>query len=105
MITYVFDDMFYSPARVLVNPVNTVGTMGAWLSKDFKRFFPQMFLAYQELCQTDRFDIGNLMLYRGSHRWVLNFPVKRHFRASIKPEYIEAGLKSLQRSTPPMTSR
>ncbi|MCA9892597.1 MAG: macro domain-containing protein [Anaerolineae bacterium] len=93
MITYVFDDMFYSPARVLVNPVNTVGTMGTWLSKDFKRFFPTMFLAYQELCQTDRFDVGNLMLFRGAHRWVLNLPVKRHFRASITPDNIEAGLK------------
>ncbi|QPC82288.1 macro domain-containing protein [Phototrophicus methaneseepsis] len=93
MITYVFDEMFYSPARVLVNPVNTVGTMGAWLAKDFKRFFPKMFLAYQELCQTDRFETGQLMLYRATHRWVLNFPVKGHFRASITTENIEAGLQ------------
>ena len=93
MITYVYGDMFYSPARVLVNPVNTVGAMGAGLANDFKRFFPDMYEIYRDICHDDRLDTGELLLYRTSHKWILNFPTKRHFRASSKLEYIEEGLK------------
>jgi hypothetical protein len=35
-----------------------------------------------------------LHLYRGTHKWVLNFPTKKHWRNASKPEYIEAGLKT-----------
>lgn len=93
MITYVYGDMIYSPAQTLVNPVNTVGAMGTGLAYDFKRFYPDMFIAYRELCQEDRFDIGQLFLYKTPHKWVLNFPTKKHWRAGAKLEYIEAGLQ------------
>lgn len=93
MITYVYGDLFYSPARVLVNPVNTVGAMGAGLAQDFKRFYPEMYEQYEAYCQNDDFDIGQLMLYKTAHKWILNFPTKRHWKADSKLEYIEAGLK------------
>lgn len=93
MITYVIGDIFLSPARTLVNPVNTVGVMGSGLASDFKRFYPEMFEQYQQLCQDDAFDIGNLLLHRTAHKWVLNFPIKKHYRAKAKTEYVEAGLQ------------
>lgn len=93
MITYVYSDLFYSPARVLVNPVNTMGAMGAGLAYDFKRYFPEMFTQYQDLCRADQFDVGQLMLYKTPHKWVLNFPTKKHWRAESKLDYLEAGLQ------------
>ncbi len=93
MITYVYGDLFYSPARVLVNPVNTMGAMGAGLAYDFKRYFPDMFTQYQELCRADQFEVGQLLLYKTPHKWVLNFPTKKHWRAESKLEYLEAGLQ------------
>jgi O-acetyl-ADP-ribose deacetylase (regulator of RNase III) len=93
MITYIYGDIFYSPARVLVNPVNTVGSMGSGLSQDFKRFFPEMFEQYRELCQRDGLGIGQLLLYRTPHKWILNFPTRRHFRAESSLEFVEEGLK------------
>ncbi|MDQ7024014.1 MAG: macro domain-containing protein [Anaerolineae bacterium] len=98
MIIYVYGDIFYSPARVLVNPVNIVGTMGNGLAYDFKRFFPTMYESYRELCHDDRFQVGQLLLYRSAHKWVLNFPTKRHFRADSQLEYIEDGLKKFVRT-------
>lgn len=97
MITYVYGDIFYSPAQVLVNPVNTVGAMGSGLAYDFKRFFPEMFEQYKDICQRDEFDVGQLILYRTAHKWILNFPTKRHFRAESKLEYLEEGLKKFAR--------
>lgn len=98
MITYVYGDLFYSPARVLVNPVNTMGAMGAGLAYDFKRYFPEMFPIYQELCRTDQFEVGQLMLYKTPHKWVLNFPTKKHWRAEAKLEYLETGLQKFASS-------
>lgn len=96
MITYVYGDIFYSPARAIVNPVNTVGAIGnqAGIAYDFRRFFPQMYEAYVALCQQDKFTIGQLFLYRTAHKWVLNIPTKRHYRAHATPETIEQGLKT-----------
>jgi len=93
MITYVIGDLFQTPARVMVNTVNTVGVMGKGIAKDFKRIYPEMFRQYQALCEKKEFDIGKLWLYKTSHKWVLNFPTKKHWRSPSKVEYIEAGLK------------
>ena len=46
MITYVVGDLLKSPARVLVNTVNTVGAMGRGIARDFKRIYPDMFKQY-----------------------------------------------------------
>ncbi len=93
MISYVVCDLFTSPARVLVNTVNTVGVMGKGIARDFKQVYPEMFEEYQELCEKGAFNIGNLWLYKTSNKWVLNFPTKKHWRQPSKPEYIEEGLK------------
>jgi O-acetyl-ADP-ribose deacetylase (regulator of RNase III) len=93
MITYVACDLFQSPARVLVNTVNTVGVMGKGIAKEFKRIYPEMFREYQQICEKGTFDIGNLWVYKTTNKWVLNFPTKSHWRQPSRPEYIEAGLK------------
>ncbi|MGO8701674.1 MAG: macro domain-containing protein [Limisphaerales bacterium] len=94
MITYVIGDLFHSPAKVLVNTVNILGVMGKGIAKDFKTIFPEMFHDYQKLCERKKIDIGKLFLWRGPHKWVLNFPTKKHWRNPSKPEYIETGLKA-----------
>ena len=93
MITYVACDLFLSPARVLVNTVNTVGVMGKGIAKRFKQIYPDMFERYQQLCEGDAFDIGELWLYKTPNKWVLNFPTKRHWRQQSRPEHIEQGLR------------
>jgi O-acetyl-ADP-ribose deacetylase (regulator of RNase III) len=93
MITYVTSDLFTSPARVLVNTVNTVGVMGKGIAKDFKTVYPEMFEQYQKLCEKKQFEVGQLWLYKTEHKWVLNFPTKKHWRQPSRPEYIEEGLK------------
>ncbi len=93
MITYVVGDLFTSPAKVLVNTVNTVGVMGKGIALDFKRVYPEMFQEYQYYCENGMFDVGKLWLYKTSHKWILNFPTKKHWRNRSKLEYIEEGLK------------
>ena len=93
MITYVDFSLFDSPAKVLVNTVNTVGVMGKGIAKEFKSIYPDMFTEYQQLCERGVLNIGDLWIYKTPHKWVLNFPTKKHWRSPSRPEYLEAGLK------------
>ena len=93
MITYVDFSLFDSPAKVLVNTVNTVGVMGKGIAKEFKSIYPEMFTEYQQLCESGRLNVGDLWVYKTPHKWVLNFPTKKHWRSPSKPDYLEAGLK------------
>jgi O-acetyl-ADP-ribose deacetylase (regulator of RNase III) len=93
MITYVEGDLFQSPAKVLVNTVNTVGVMGKGIAGNFRRIYPEMFRQYQTLCEKGQLDIGKLWLWKTSHKWILNFPTKRDWRQASRPEYIQAGLE------------
>jgi O-acetyl-ADP-ribose deacetylase (regulator of RNase III) len=94
MITYVKDSLFESPAKVLVNTVNTVGVMGRGLARNFKEIYPEMFRQYQQLCERKQFQVGKLWVYKTDHKWIMNFPTKVHWRQPSKPEYVEAGLKT-----------
>ena len=96
MITYLCGDLFESPAKVLVNTVNTVGVMGKGIALKFKRIYPEMFEAYRNHCERGNLDIGQLFLYKTPNKWVLNFPTKKHWRNPSRVEYIEAGLRKLR---------
>lgn len=92
MLTFVRGNLFESPAKVLVNTVNTVGVMGKGIALTFKQVYPEMFHRYQALCERKALEIGNLWLYKTEHKWILNFPTKRHWRNASRLEFIEAGL-------------
>jgi O-acetyl-ADP-ribose deacetylase (regulator of RNase III) len=93
MITYVAGSVFSSPAQVLVNTVNTQGVMGKGVAAKFKSIYPEMFSQYRTLCELNKIDVGILWIYKTPHKWILNFPTKKHWRNPSKPEYIEAGLR------------
>jgi len=98
MIAYVNGNLFESPAKVLVNAVNTVGVMGKGIAKDFKTIYPEMFKIYQKHCENGSFEVGKLMLYKTSNKWVLNFPTKTTWKLPSKLEYIEMGLEKFKKS-------
>lgn len=93
MLKYVQGDLFTSPAKVLVNTVNTQGVMGKGIAFTFKKAYPDMFKKYQKYCEQKAIDIGKLWLYKSPNKWVLNFPTKREWRKKSEYEYIELGLK------------
>ncbi len=93
MITYIKGDIFSSPSKIIVNTVNTVGVMGKGIALEFKNRYPDMFQKYKALCDDKKLDIGKLVLWKKSSKWVLLFPTKRHWRNPSKMEYIEQGLK------------
>lgn len=93
MLVYVEQDIFQSPAQVIVNAVNTVGIMGKGIAKRFKEIYPDMYKLYRQHCEDGLLDVGKLSLHRDEKKWVLNFPTKKHWRNPSKIEYIESGLR------------
>jgi hypothetical protein len=59
----------------------------------FKRLYPAMHEQYQQLCEHQRLQIGDLWLYKTPHKWILNFPTKAHWRDAVQLENIEQGLQ------------
>lgn len=95
MITYLKGDIFKSPAKILVNTVNTVGVMGKGVAFEFKKQYPEMFCRYKQLCEEDKLKVGSLFLWKKEKKWILLFPTKIHWRNPSRLEYIEAGLKKI----------
>ena len=93
MLMYVQQDIFKSPAQVIVNTVNTVGVMGKGIAKRYKEIYPDMYKQYQKFCEQHLLGIGKLWIYKSDTKWILNFPTKKHWRNPSKIEYIEQGLK------------
>lgn len=94
MIKFVYGNIFDSQAQTLVNPVNTVGVMGAGLAKQFRMRFPGLFDVYRSACASGQLSIGTLHLYQPSSLpWVLNFPTKVHWRKPSLLQYIRRGLQ------------
>lgn len=95
MIEWVHGDIFDSQCIALVNPVNCVGVMGKGLALQFKKEFPENFLAYQEACKQRTIGIGKLFIFEENEHIIINFPTKRHWRDPSRLSYIDLGLKDL----------
>ena len=93
MLTYLKGNLLSSPAQVQVNTVNTVGVMGKGIALQFKKKYPEMFTAYQRVCEKQQLDTGKLYLWKSPEKWVLMFPTKKHWRNPSRMEYIESGLQ------------
>lgn len=91
------EDIFNLDVKVVVNPVNCVGVMGAGLAKEFKARFPNHYEAYKEHCNEGLVKIGGLGGTPESNGQMVTYlPTKQHWKDPSKLEYIEEALKSLK---------
>lgn len=85
--------IFDSSCQTLVNTVNCVGVMGRGLALEFKMRYPDMYEHYRGICEKGLLRPGNLLLYKASTPWILNFPTKDHWKYPSRLEYIRSGLE------------
>ena len=89
-------DIFYLGVDALVNPVNSVGTMGNGLACAFKYKFPENFKMYLKTSRKNRMSPGRIMTHHEKGVHVINFPTKVHWRHKSKLLYIELGLNKVR---------
>lgn len=101
MIRYVQGNIFHSRTEAVVNPVNTVGVMGAGLALTFKRAAPENFQIYRKACKRRNFKLGSVLTVRLKNdrpvQYIINFPTKGFWGNPSRLEDIEAGLWALVR--------
>lgn len=93
-------NLLQAGTEALINTVNTVGVMGKGIALQFAKAYPDMRKAYEKACKAGEVVPGRMWLYdcgglAGGPRWIINFPTKRHWRASSRMEDIESGLINL----------
>ncbi|MCD5400996.1 DarT ssDNA thymidine ADP-ribosyltransferase family protein [candidate division NPL-UPA2 bacterium] len=113
-LSLVEGDMFFSRMQTLTISVNTVGIMGKGLASRAKYQFPDVYVAYQDLCRNKVLKMGKPYLYKRETSldyiladeperlsnanlatWFLLFPTKRHWKEMADIKGIEEGLKWL----------
>jgi O-acetyl-ADP-ribose deacetylase (regulator of RNase III) len=99
MIDFKNGNLLEADVDALVNTVNTVGVMGKGIALQFKQAFPGNFAAYEKAAQHEEIVIGKMFVYEigqlSRPYYIINFPTKRHWRASARLGDIEAGLEDL----------
>jgi len=85
-------NIFNSKAMSIVNTVNCVGAMGKGIALEFKLRFPEMFKEYQKICFQKQLSPGQVLPYRKSSPWILNFAIKDNWKYPSKEEWIEETL-------------
>ncbi len=113
-LSLVEGDMFFSRMQTLTVSVNTVGVMGKGLASRAKYQFPDVYVAYQDLCRNKTLKMGHPYLYKreSSLDYILAdeserlsninlkthfllFPTKSDWRKMADIKGIEQGLKWL----------
>ena len=105
-----------SEAEAVVNTVNTVGVMGKGIALLFRKAYPENYKKYKAECRKNKIQVGKMFYVRVGEdtspnlfeqmpdsrkseytQWIINFPTKQHWRSPSKLQWIEDGLKDLQR--------
>ena len=100
MIEIAQGNLLEAPVDALVNTVNTQGVMGKGIAMQFKQVFPAMFRDYEKACKAGEVRLGKVHVFNlgglpGGQRWIINFPIKGHWRERSRLTYIEASLEEL----------
>lgn len=97
MIRFVRGDIFEPEVDAIVNPVNTVGVMGAGLARSFKYRFPENYSDYAVRCKRHQLNPGDLFIKhdQGMYGYIINFATKRHWKDPSQIHWIEEGLTHL----------
>lgn len=116
-ISLIAGDMFFSNRQTLTISVNLQGIMGKGLASRAKYQFPDVYVAYQDACRSDRIteikpylykregsldeelaDFGADLTTSNAVKWFLLFATKRKWRENSRLEDIEGGLDWVQRN-------
>ncbi|THJ71345.1 macro domain-containing protein [Candidatus Frankia alpina] len=101
MITEAAGNLLQADVDALVNTVNTAGVMGKGIALQFRRAYPEMFVAYQDAAKAGQLELGRMHVWpTGSFtgpRYVINFPTKGHWRSRSRLTDVERGLGDLVR--------
>jgi len=101
MIRHTKGNLLNADADALVNTVNEVGVMGKGIALMFRKTFPANTENYEKAVESKQVKMGRMFVSENRSlvgpRWIINFPIKKHWRNPLKLEWVHDGLKDLVR--------
>lgn len=92
-------DILQAHVDAVVNTVNCVGVMGRGIALQFRKEFPENYVAYKAACDRGELQPGRMLVFELHQidvpRFVINFPTKRHWKGKSRIEDIQSGLVAL----------
>ncbi|WP_169713564.1 macro domain-containing protein [Paludifilum halophilum] len=106
MIFYETGSILNAKSEAIVNPINCMGGLENGPMLLLKQAYPENFIAFRRACRLRKVKLGRMLVIplspregRGSDpRYIINFPVKKHWRHHPKMNHIREGLKDLART-------
>lgn len=95
MIYLTHGNLLEANVDALVNAVNCVGVMGKGIALQFKKTYPENFIAYKNACDKNEVQPGKMFIFKTNNKFIINFPTKRHWKDNSNYNDIALGLKSL----------
>lgn len=80
--------MWDEPSRVICNPVNCVGVMGAGIALEFRYSFPYMHELYKLVCKRKLLWPGDVLVALTDNYIVMNVATKGHYKYRSQMRYI-----------------
>jgi O-acetyl-ADP-ribose deacetylase (regulator of RNase III) len=93
-VIYDSSSILLSPAQALINPVNCSGTSGKGIPALFKRFYPLMFIEYQQLHKQGKLTPGSVHWhYIGpAGRCILLWAIQNDWKSPVLNAALTIGL-------------
>ena len=88
-------DIFTSKAEAIVNTVNCVGAMGKGIALEFKKRYPDLYVAYRQACYGKEIQPGHIWVYQAKDQLIFNAAVKDDWRDASRIEWVESCLYEL----------
>ncbi len=82
--------------KCFINPINCVGVMGKGLASESKKYSPENYHKYKNICQNNKLMPGKLYITPATDHQpvIINFPTKQHWKDKSSLEGIRKGLKT-----------
>lgn len=102
-IEIVEESLFHNKdVDAIVNTVNCVGVMGTGVAAEFKARYMENFIVYQQACKAKQIKPGDVFVFdlgeQARPRYIFNLATKDHWKDDSKMEYIECGLRNLNKA-------
>ena len=91
-------NFFNVDAEGLVCTTNTKGIQGKGIALEFKKRFPNNYLAYKKYCDSGSAKPGTIFTFirNENPKYIFNFMTKNHWKYPSKLEWIDSGLEQLK---------
>lgn len=93
---YIKGDIFNYPGLdAISHGCNCAGAMGRGIAKEFKKRYPQMYVAYREKCKKGEFNLGDIFIWEEKDIKIFNLGTQETWKTKAILSAIEESVEKM----------